>query len=212
MFKVKVFSETEPYFVEQYGSCRWEQVLSLAEPVFSALCAGHPHESKAVRAHTVKVIYPTVALYRAMQEAGIPQSEALAFLDRTCSLRAEPKAAAMRSMLKIPGLYKKMPAIFKWVTVHQFGEAAGFQANFYDLGNGRCKFDMTRCLYCDVCRRENCPELTPCFCHTDDVTDGNMHPRLLWNRSKVMGEGADVCDFDLIVTEKPRLSDPSQEE
>ena len=204
MKKVPVFTETKPYLLEQYGREKTERILSAASGIFKGLCADHGQQTKAVKAHTVKVLYPTISLYRAMQAAEIPAGEALSFLDRTCSLRAEPKAASMRAMLKIPGLYKKMPAIFKWVTRHQFGEAAGFQATFYNLGKGRCKFDMTKCLYCDICRQEGCPELTKCFCHTDDVTDGNMHPRLLWNRSKVMGEGGDVCDFDLIVTEKSR--------
>ena len=58
---------------------------------------------------------------------------------------------------------------------------------------------MTKCLYCDVCRKNNCKELIVCFCHTDDVTDGNMHPKIKWNRTKIMGDGGDCCDFDIVV-------------
>ena len=154
-----------------------------------------------MKAHTVGYIYPVIAFYRAMEQVGIPREKALEFLDQSCSAQAEAQARAIRGLLKIPGLYKKVPALYAWMTRHSFGEDAGFQYRFYDTGPDRCKFDMTGCLYCNVCRENGCPELVPCFCHTDDVNNGHLHPRLCWNRTKIMGDGADCCDFDLFVTD-----------
>ena len=194
-----MFRQIRPLLEKEFGAERTDSVLAAARGEFAALCAENDGEPKAVKAQTHGNLYPCLALYRSLQKNGVEQKTALAFLDRSWSAMAEPKAASMRAMLKLPGLYKLMPAIFKKVTLSQFGEAAGFRAVFYDLGKDRCKFDMTRCLYCDVCRRYGVPELVPCFCHTDDVTDGNMHPKILWARTKTMGEGGDVCDFDLIL-------------
>ena len=188
-----------PLMEERYGWARTEMILDHIQTDYQKLCADNSGESSAVKAHTVEKIYPTIAAYRSLQKAGIPQAEALQFLDQTHSQLAERKAASMRAMCRLPFVRKLMPSIFKWVTLNTFGEKAGFQATFYPTEKTRCKFDMTKCLYCDVCRRNGCPELTVCFCHTDDVTDGNMHPRLLWNRTRTMGEGGDCCDFDLIL-------------
>ena len=199
----KKFSQVTPLLCEQYGEAKGQLILEHAKKRFGQLCAENAGDSKAISRHTHGEIFPCIRLYRAMQEIGIPAVDAAAFLDRSWSRMAEPLAASMRGLCRIPGVYKLMPRIFAFVAKHQFGEKQGFQAKWYPTDKNRVKFDMTKCLYCDVCRRYGCPELVPCFCHTDDVTDGNMHPRLCWNRTKTMGEGADVCDFDLFVTEKP---------
>ena len=198
----KILKQNKPLLLEAYGEDQTQQILALAQEEYDSLCREHPDQVKAVKQHTFAKIYPNVALYRALQRCGVPQPEALDFMDHSCCALAEPQAASMRAMMKIPGAYKLMPNIFTWVAKHQFGEAAGFRAKFYNLGSARSKFDMTHCLYCDVCRDCGCPELTVCFCHTDDVTDGNMHPKLLWNRTQTMGEGAEFCDFDLLIVPK----------
>ena len=196
------FRDLTSMLEDRYGWARTEMILDNAGNFYETLCSENAGETKAIKAHTVDSIYPCISLYRAMQKVGIPQPEALEFLDRASSRRAEKEAASLRAMMKVPGLHKLMPAIFRFVTKRTFGEKAGFAATFYETDKTRCKFDMTKCLYCDVCRRNGCPELTPCFCHTDDVKDGHMHPNLFWNRSKIMGDGADCCDFDLIVLQK----------
>lgn len=190
-----------PLLETEYGWARTEMILDYAQNHLDKLCSDGAEEPSAVKTHTVGKLYPAISVYRALQRAGVSQPDALAFLDRSCSEMAQKQADSMRTMCKIPGFPRLMPKIFRFVTKSTFGEKAGFAATFYPTEKTRCKFDMTKCLYCDVCRRNGCPELTVCFCHTDDVTDGNMHPRLLWNRTKIMGDGADCCDFDLIYLE-----------
>ena len=148
-----------------------------------------------------RIIYNAYNKLNLILEENKNEDKALEFMDWCWSKRAIPKAKAMQSLCKLPGMYKKMPAIFKKVTLSSFSEKQGFKLKFYDMGKHRCKFDMQKCLYCEICKKYNCPELTQIFCHTDDVTDGNIHPKLKWNRTKTMGEGGDICDFDLYVIE-----------
>lgn len=42
-----------------------------------------------------------------------------------------------------------------------------------------------------------CPELTQFFCKSDDICYGNLHPKLVWARTKTLGMGGDCCDFKL---------------
>ena len=195
----KSLKQYEKLLVEKYGKNKTNDILKYSFVEYENLCDENKNETKAVKTHTVNKIYPCISLYWGMQKANIDKKEAAKFLDYSTSKLAEKDAKSIQILLKIPGLYKKMPAIFKWVAIHQFGEKAGFKAEFYDTEKTRVKFDMKKCLYCDVCNKYDCPELIVCFCHTDDVTDGNMHPKLCWNRTKIMGDGADVCDFDLFV-------------
>ena len=194
-----VFKEIKPLMEKFFGSECSKNVLNDAVKMYASLCQKHISDPKAVKKITEGDLYPCISLYRALLKQGVDPKRAVQFLDWSWSKRAEKNARWMQRAMKLPGMYKKMPAMFRYVAMHQFGKEAGFEAHYYDTEKTRVKFDMTRCLYCDVCRAEGCPELVPCFCHTDDVNNGNLHPKLCWNRTKIMGDGGDVCDFDLYV-------------
>ena len=183
----------------RWGSEIGEKVENDALSRFEELCHENAEDNKEVKNHTEKNIFPCISLYEALQKNGISQEDALTFLDETWSERAKAGASQLRKTLKIAGLYKLYPAMFHFVAKNQFGTKARFSAKFYDCGKHRCKFDMTKCLFLDTCRKYNCPELTQCFCHTDDINNADLHPRLCWNRTQYMGGGGEYCDFDIFV-------------
>ena len=196
----KVFKETKPYLLEKYGKEKTDLIMNDALKIYDSLCKLNASEPKAVKAQTFGNAYPAISLYKALLNNDIAKEEAFEFMDFTYSARAKKSADLMNKAFKIPGLYKLYPRMFKMVANKQFGEAAGFKSKFYDTEKTRCKFDMTKCLYCDVCKREGCFELVPCFCHTDDINNANLHPKLIWNRKRFMGKGDDCCDFDIFVS------------
>ena len=104
--------------------------------------------------------------------------------------------------IKIPGLYRLMPRIFRSIMQKSFGENAGFKATYYDCPNNEFRADMTVCPYLEMCRKYGCPEFVPAFCETNDVAYGNMHPNIIWGRTKTLGKGGDCCDFKLTVGRK----------
>lgn len=63
--------------------------------------------------------------------------------------------------------------------------------------SGVWRIDMTKCPCHDACVHYGCPELCPCFCDSDDITYNDLHPDLLWRRTKTLGRGNDCCDFCL---------------
>ena len=101
------------------------------------------------------------------------------------------------SAAAIPGLYRKIPALFAEQTSKLFGTAAGFAATEIQTTGGLWRIDMTKCPYRDACAQYGCPELCRCFCDSDDITYDGMHPKLLWHRTKTLGRGDDCCDFCL---------------
>ena len=196
--------EMSAIITECWGGDFCDVVMSDAEGLLRTMIDENAGDPKAVRRHTETDIFPCISLYRALQGRGIPADEALAFLDDSWSRRAQEPARRMGRMLRFAGLYRLYPSMFRFSAKKGFGEAAGFEARFYDCGRRRCRFDMTRCLFMDTCRRYGCPELTQCFCHVDDVNNADLHPRLCWNRTRYMGKGDDVCDFDIYVREEDR--------
>lgn len=198
--KCKALKEAEPILAEQWGAEKTAVIMKDAHRRYEELCKENASDSKALKKHTEENMFPCMSIYEALQKNGIAKEKALEFMDMCWSKKAQSGAKSMKKMLKPFGLYKLYPRMFQWVAKNQFGEKAGFEAVFYDCGKHRCKFDMKKCVFCEICEKYGCPELTKCFCHVDDVNNGGLHPDLIWNRTKCMGEGQDLCDFDIYVT------------
>ena len=58
---------------------------------------------------------------------------------------------------------------------------------------------MTACPYVKICVRYGHPEIAHYFCDSDDITYGNMHPCLCWERTNTIGRGGELCDFRLSI-------------
>lgn len=199
-----VFRETKPLMILKYGEEITARVMRNAVTRYHELLLIHASEIQVVRNHTAKRIYPVIAIYESMQNEGIDKDEALEFLDWSCCKRAKKEAEYIQFALLFPGMYKLMPGIFRRSTKRRYSEKAGFEETVHKISKTHVKFDMTKCLYCDVCRENGVPELAICFCHAANVKKGNMHPKLKWNRTKTLGEGADCCDFDLYIAGKEK--------
>ena len=125
----------------------------------------------------------------------MPKEEALRTVHGYVEERAYRLKKIFLRLMRIPGLYKKVPGIFAAQTPKFFGISAGFEANEIRTTGGVWRIDMTRCPYHDECVRCGCPELCHCFCDSDDITYDGLHPKLIWQRIMTLGRGDDGCDF-----------------
>lgn len=200
----KTMDEIAVLVETKWGKQISEQVISHAAMRWKELCRENAHACKEKQAHYTNNIFPCISYYEALQESGIPKQDALTFMDESWSRQAEKSAQGMKKLFRIPGLYQRYPAMFRWVAKRQFGTKAGFAADFYQTEKTCCKFDMRKCLFLDTCRKYGCPELTQCFCHTDDVKNADLHPQLCWNRTQYMGNGGAFCDFEIYVRKQKK--------
>lgn len=197
--KNQYLKQIVPHLDEKYGAEKAESISASAWKHFDAICAENPNEPKAYDMHTKDRIYPAIASLRAMTEAGIDRQEAIDFLCNYYLWRAAGKAKMFKRMLKIPGFYKKMPGWWKILTPKMFGEAAGFKSVWHEDPEWELSFDMVKCPYHEKCIAYGCPELCRAYCEADDVCYGDMHPKLVWGRTKTLGKGGDCCDFKMKV-------------
>ena len=156
----------------------------------------HINETKEKKEHLELQILPGIAAYEILQTV-MPKEEALQTVHGYVEKRAWRLKGIILKLMRIPGLYKKVPGIFAKQTPKLFGTAAGFAATEIQVTGGVWRIDMTRCPYHDTCVQYGCPELCPSFCDSDDITYDGMHPKLYWHRTKTLGRGDDCCDFCL---------------
>lgn len=157
--------------------------------------------SKEKKRHLESQIMPGIAAYEALQTV-MPKEEALQTVHGYVEDHAYKLRKAFLKVMRIPGLYRRVPEVFAKQTPKLFGKAAGFAATEYQVSGGVWRIDMTRCPYHDTCVQYHCPELCHCFCDSDDITYDNLHPELIWHRTKTLGRGNDCCDFSLKIKGK----------
>ena len=81
------------------------------------------------------------------------------------------------------------------ISLNSFGTDAGFVYSFPETHGNEARFNIVRCPYFETCKRYGCPEITRCFCDGDDAGYGNLHPKLIWGRTRTIRRGGDCCDF-----------------
>lgn len=178
---------------------KYSVIISSSWERFDALCAENSDESEVVRKHTRRQIYPAIAAFESMVAAGVSRDDAAQLILDFYMTRAQKAAKAIQGLLKIPGLYKAVPKMFLMAVQKIFGPDAGFKAKHYENTKGCFQMDMLECPYMNICKKYGCPEIVPAFCASDDVAYGDMHPKLIWGRTKTLGCGDDCCDFKLTV-------------
>lgn len=154
--------------------------------------------NKALFIHLQQIL-PCIAFYEALLAKTNNKEEALKLYEAWAYNNLEKYSIAIKRIMKL-GFYKKMPAFFDKTIDKLFGPDAGFESKkLPDLPV--FSRDIIVCPYFETCKKYGCPEITQFFCKSDDLTYGNMHPKLIWNRTKTLGRGDDCCDFRLWLKE-----------
>ena len=95
-----------------------------------------------------------------------------------------------------------MPFAASKVMKMSFNEDAGFERKTIMISGEIWRVDMTKCPYYDVLKSYGCDRLCKLFCETDDICNAKLHPKLVWHRTKTLGNGDDCCDFCLRISSK----------
>lgn len=171
------------------------RIAATAQKRYEALCVENASDSRALRTHTFRRIYPGIAVYETLRAEGIKPEKA-AWTIREYFQRFSAKTVPhLQRAIRVLGLAKRIPGWFMKISLHSFGTDAGFVYAFPETHGNEARFNIVRCPYYEACKRYGCPEITRCFCDGDDAGYGSLHPKLLWGRTKTIGRGCDCCDF-----------------
>lgn len=166
------------------------------------LIKDNKNASPALMRHLEQIL-PCVAFYETLLDKEGSKEKALEVFEQWCFLKIEKMAKWIPRIMRIPGVYKKVPGIMSKMLEKIFGREAGFDYVEAECENGFA-VNMTVCPYVEACKKYGCPELAQFFCKSDDICYGNMHKKLVWGRTKTLGTGADCCDFSLWIKEKKK--------
>lgn len=187
---------------EEIGMEKAGRIAAAAQKRYEELCTENVSDSKALRAHTYRRIYPEIAVYEAMRAEEIESENAVGYLREYFRRYTERIVPHLQRILRIPGLARRIPSLFTKMSIAGFSPDAGFTYEFPERQKNEARFNIVRCPYFEACRRYGCTEIVRAFCDSDDTAYGHLHPRLIWGRTKTIGRGGDCCDFRLTYEEK----------
>ena len=196
-FDYTLFHEIEPFLIEKVGN-KSNEILELATKRYEELCKENKNEPKALKMHSRKKIYPTIAIFEAI-ETILGRQVANDIIYDYYEEFSNKTAKGIQYLLKVPGLYKKVPQFFVKATKKTYGEEAGFKTEFLVEDKEEGQFTMTECPYHKITQKYNCEQICGAFCMSDDICYGAMHEKLEWNRTKTLGRGDACCDFHIKV-------------
>ena len=180
---------------EEIGKERADRIADGAQKRFEELLEENAGDGKALQAHTFKRIYPAIAVYEAFRADGIESDKAVWYVREYFQRFSAKYVPHLQRIIKVFGLAKKIPKLFMKISLQGFGPEAGFEYEFPESRGGEVRFHIVRCPYYETCKRYGCPEITRAFCDGDDAGYGNLHPKLIWSRTKTIGRGGDCCNF-----------------
>lgn len=191
----RLIKETCQIVSEDVGEVKAAQIARSAQNRYEALRAENSSDSKELRSHSYKRIYPGIAVYEAMRSEGISQEKAVWYIREYFQRLAAKRVPFFQRAIKTFGLARKFPHLFMAGVKKSCQPNAGFVYELPESHDNEARINIVRCPYFEICKRYGCPEITSAYCDSDDAGYGNLHPNLIWGRTKTIGHGGDCCDF-----------------
>lgn len=191
----RLIKETCKIVSEDVGEVKAAQIARSAQNRYEALCAENSSDSKELRSHSYKRIYPGIAVYEAMRSEGISQEKAIWYIREYFQRLAAKRVPFFQRAIKMFGLARKFPHLFVAGVKKSCQPNAGFVYELPESHDYEARINIVRCPYFEICKRYGCPEITSAYCDSDDAGYSNLHPNLIWGRTKTIGHGGDCCDF-----------------
>ena len=191
----RLIKETCKIVSEDVGKVKAAQIARSAQNRYEALRTENSSDSKELRSHSYKRIYPGIAVYEAMRSEGISQEKAAWYIREYFQRLAAKRVPFFQRAIKTFGLARKFPYLFVAGVKKSCQPNAGFVYELPESHDNEARINIVRCPYFEICKRYGCPEITSAYCDSDDAGYGNLHPNLIWGRTKTIGHGGDCCDF-----------------
>ena len=191
----RLIKETCKIVSEDVGKVKAAQIARSAQKRYEALRAENSSDSKELRSHSYKRIYPGIAVYEAMRSEGISQEKAAWYIREYFQRLAAKRVPFFQRAIKTFGLARKFPYLFVAGVKKSCQPNAGFVYELPESHDNEARINIVRCPYFEICKRYGCPEITSAYCDSDDAGYSNLHQNLIWGRTKTIGHGGDCCDF-----------------
>lgn len=181
--------------IREFGEEKGRKIYQETDDIFSELEAEADYKDNAViREHIQMKLLPPMAYYKALLFEGFDKDASLDLVRKETQKTAEEKKAAMAKMARLPFAYSIYRMCVKKFMMKNF-PSAGWKTEWVRCDGKEIHFNLHSCIYWDMCRKYDCPELCTVYCENDTISFSGLLPKIRFERSGTLGNGADYCDF-----------------
>lgn len=181
--------------IQTFGTEKGAAIFQQTETIYQELLNNADYKNnEAIQNHLQLKLFPPMAYYKALYANGISKEKALEYVKQETHKAALIKRDEMQKLANMPFAYN----------IYRMGVKKYIKKNFPDIGWQtewiRCDkkeihFNLHRCIYWDLTNLYECPELCCVYCENDDISFSGLMPKIRFERSGTLGNGASYCDF-----------------
>lgn len=178
----------------ELGPSAADEILRRADEHFPAVLARRPTYTtldRGQRFHFERSAAPTIAMYRALQDAGY--DDARDIMLALFRHRIRPLEVATGAFARLPLPWAALQRVIRTVVPRAF-PAPGWRWQIAD-DDGTLACTAVACLYHRIYTDYGVGELTPIACAGDDILFARLPGGATMARTGTLGRGSSCCDF-----------------
>ncbi len=181
--------------IRGFGEEKGRRIYHEADDIFSKLEAeADCKDNDAIREHIQMKLLPPMAYYKALLAEGCDKNTSLDLVRKETQKTAEKKKGEMSKMARLPFAYSIYRMGVKTFMTKNF-PSEGWKTEWVRCDRMEIHFNLHSCIYWDMCRKYDCPELCTVYCENDNISFSGLLPRIHFRRSGTLAAGAEFCDF-----------------
>lgn len=196
--RIPLIATWQPMIEEMFGKRESRRIVAGIKHHFQTYLKDAPAvRSRALRIHLQRSIFPLLALYQSLLEAGFTREESLDTCQKLFFQTLQKQRRQQERLGKLPFAYSLYRLLVKPFMQIGFPNE-GFEVEWVERNRERIAFNIHSCFYLNTLAQYGAPELTPIFCNADDFIYKDVSPHIQWQRSQTLAKGGSCCDFQYI--------------
>ena len=165
--------------IREFGEEKGRKIYREADDIFSGLEAEADYkDNDAIREHIQMKLLPPMAYYKALLFEGFDKDASLDLVRTEEKKTAEAKQESMSKMARLPFAYSIYRMCVKKFMTKNFPEE-GWKTEWVRCDGKEIHFNLHSTIYCE----------------NDEIAFSGLLPKIRFERSGTLGNGAECCDF-----------------
>lgn len=190
-----VFSYFNKFCISKFGPDLGNLIFIEAKNLLSDMINEADYKnSKYIKWHMDKNMLPSIAIYLAFKKFDSTDDNALDYTDQVLQMFRLKMQKKNKVLGRLPFGYSAFKMFCRSVMNKQYPKQ-GWDVEWITYNANEIHFNMKSCIYFEITKKYNCPEMCTLFCKNDDVIFTGYKPAIIFERTGTIARGQKVCDF-----------------
>ncbi len=194
----KNFKLIHDSLIIKYDSETVARIIAQAGKEYDSIVAAHEGDPKKQLLH-VKNAAALLAIYKVLKQE-TPEDALEIVAEQSNSQALEGRKRFLKYTNAAPRLFI---LACRMTAKSMYSEDAGFKTSTPQCKKNEMRINIEQCPYVKICQEHECPELAKVFCDRDVYAYAHL-PKVNFQRSGTLAQGAQCCDFSYSLREQNR--------